>query len=408
MNIKDEEPKIISNFIKLIPTNNAPLVDATFLSLNLSKNAKISSRTQDSFNNALLSAALSSAYDCESKTTDTTYVFTNQEGYASNILTVKYDTARFDYHDQTSSLNTSLTRNYKSFFQYEITSPSGFKMTLDLKEDKNPRNFKLDIYILDSSISYELADLNTKKKQNLILAMIDSYANKEDAYTFLLRKEIAKSFSSNPELYNKLLEVSKNYQREVNKKLSKLFLTTSMPGTVTNYFYDDEINSKFYNIDKEELNYMTFLASKASDNNLPVYLNTQNFSGSYVSIVPYVQTINLEKNFETMVYQRDELNYPNYSITITDKDNRIITYTINAEVPTRPTMSIYANISPEEKITKTFILTSPKLIEDAYQEFFGIITLNKTINDIRNNEFYIQAMTEKYGTRDTSKLTKKL
>ena len=64
----------------------------------------------------------------------------------------------------------------------------------------------------------------------------------------------------------------------------------------------------------KELNYMTFLASKASDNNLPVYLNTKNFSGSYVSIVPYVQTINLEKNFETMVYQRDELNYPNYSI----------------------------------------------------------------------------------------------
>lgn len=408
MNMKDEEPKIINNFIKLIPTNNAPLVDATFLSLNLSKNAKISSLSQDSFNNALLSAALSSAYDCESKTTDTTYVFTNQEGYASNILTVKYDTARFDYHDQTSGLNTSLTRDYKSAFQYEITSPSGFKMTLDLKEDKNPRNFKLHIYILDSSISYELADLNTKKKQNLILAMIDSYANKEDAYTFLLRKEIAKSFSSNPELYNKLLEVSKNYQREVNKKLSKLFLTTSMPGTVTNYFYDDEINSKFYNIDKEELNYMTFLASKAEDNNLPVYLNTKNLIGSYVSIVPYVQTINLEKNFETMVYQRDELNYPNYSITITDKDNRIITYTINAEVPTRPTMSIYANISPEEKITKTFILTTPKLIEDAYQEFFGIITLNKTINDIRNNEFYIQAMTEKYGTRDTSKLTKKL
>ena len=408
MNMKDEEPKIINNFIKLIPTNNAPLVDATFLSLNLSKNAKISSRSQDSFNNALLSAALSSAYDCESKTTDTTYVFTNQEGYASNVLTIKYDTARFDYHDQTSGLNTSLTRNYKSFFQYEITSPSGFKMTLDLKEDKNPRNFKLHIYILDSSISYELADLNTKKKQNLILAMIDSYVNKEDAYTFLSKKEIAKSFSSNPELYNKLLEVSKNYQREVNKKLSKLFLTTSMPGTVTNYFYDDEINSKFYNIDKEELNYMTFLASKASDNNLPVYLNAKNFSGSYVSIVPYVQTINLEKNFETMVYQRDELNYPNYSITITDKDNRIITYTINAEVPTRPTMNIYSNISPEEKITKTFILTTPKLIEDAYQEFFGIIALNKTINDIRNNEFYIQAMTEKYGTRDTSKLTKKL
>lgn len=406
--MKDEEPKIINNFIKLIPTNNAPLVDVTFLSLNLSKNSKISSHSQDSFNNALLSAALSSAYDCESKTTDTTYVFTNQEGYASNVLTIKYDTARFDYHDQTCGLNTSLTRNYKSFFQYEITSPSGFKMTLDLKEDKNPRNFKLHIYILDSSISYELADLNTKKKQNLILAMIDSYANKEDAYTFLSRKEIAKSFSSNPELYNKLLEVSKNYQREVNKKLSKLFLTTSMPGTVTNYFYDDEINSKFYNIDKEELNYMTFLASKASDNNLPVYLNTKNFSDSYVSIVPYVQTINLEKSFETMVYQRDELNYPNYSITITDKDNRIITYTINAEVPTRPTMSIYANISPEEKITKTFILTSPKLIEEAYQEFFGIMALNKTINDIRNNEFYIQAMTEKYGTRDTSKLTKKL
>ena len=408
MNIKDEEPKIINNFIKLIPTNNAPLVDATFLSLNLSKNAKISSLSQDSFNNALLSAALSSAYDCESKTTDTTYVFTNQEGYASNILTVKYDTARFDYHDQTSGLNTSLTRDYKSAFQYEITSPSGFKMTLDLKEDKNPRNFKLHIYILDSSISYELADLNTKKKQNLILAMIDSYANKEDAYTFLSRKEIAKSFSSNPELYNKLLEVSKNYQREVNKKLSKLFLTTSMPGTVTNYSNDEKINSKYYNIDKEELNYMTFLASKAEDNNLPVYLNTKNLIGSYVSIVPYVQTINLEKDYETMVYQRDELNYPNYSITITDKDNRIITYTINAEVPIRPTMSIYANISPEEKITKTFILTSPKLIEDAYQEFFGIIALNKTINDIRNNEFYIQAMTEKYGTRYTSKLTKKL
>ena len=71
-------------------------------------------------------------------------------------------------------------------------------------------------------------------------------------------------------------------------------------------------------------------------------------------------------------------------------------------------MSIYSNISPEEKITKTFILTTPKLIEDGYQEFFGIIALNKTINDIRNNEFYIQAMTEKYGTRDTSKLTKKL
>ena len=408
MNMKDEEPKIINNFIKLISTNNAPLVDATFLSLNLSKNAKISSPSQDSFNNALLSAALSSAYDCESKTTDTTYVFTNQEGYASNILTIKYDTARFDYHDQTSGLNTSLTRNYKSLFQYEITSPSGFKMTLDLKEDKNPRNFKLHIYILDSSISYELTDLNTKKKQNLILAMIDSYANKEEAYTFLSKKEIAKSFCSNPELYNKLLEISKNYQREVNKKLSKLFLTTSMPGTVTNYFYDDEINSKFYNIDNEELNYMTFLASKASDNNWPVYLNTKNFSGSYVSIVPYVQTINLEKSFETMVYQRDELNYPNYSITITDKDNRIITYTINAEVPTRPTMSIYANISPEEKITKTFILTTPKLIEDAYQEFFGIMALNKTINDIRNNEFYIQAMTEKYGTRYTSKLTKKL
>ncbi|MDY3947842.1 MAG: hypothetical protein SOZ04_00590 [Bacilli bacterium] len=408
MNMKDEEPKIINNFIKLISTNNAPLVDATFLSLNLSKNAKISSPSQDSFNNALLSAALSSAYDCESKTTDTTYVFTNQEEYASNILTIKYDTARFDYHDQTSGLNTSLTRNYKSFFQYEITSPSGFKMTLDLKEDKNPRNFKLHIYILDSSISYELADLNTKKKQNLILAMIDSYANKEDAYTFLSRKEIAKSFSSNPELYNKLLEVSKNYQREVNKKLSKLFLTTSMPGTVTNYFYDDEINSKFYNIDNEELNYMTFLASKASDNNLPVYLNTKNLIGSYVSIVPYVQTINLEKDYETMVYQRDELNYPNYSITITDKDNHVITYTINAEIPTRPTMNIHANISPEEKITKTFILTSPKLIEDAYQEFFGIMALNKTINDIRNNEFYIQAMTEKYGTRYTSKLTKKL
>lgn len=408
MNMKDEEPKIINNFIKLISTNNAPLVDATFLSLNLSKNAKISSPSQDSFNNALLSAALSSAYDCESKTTDTTYVFTNQEGYASNVLTIKYDTARFDYHDQTSGLNTSLTRNYKSFFQYEITSPSGFKMTLDLKEDKNPRNFKLHIYILDSSISYELADLNTKKKQNLILAMIDSYANKEDAYTFLSKKEIAKSFCSNPELYNKLLEVSKNYQREVNKKLSKLFLTTSMPGTVTNYFYDDEINSKFYNIDKEELNYMTFLASKASDNNLPVYLNTKNLIGSYVSIIPYVQTINLEKDYETMVYQRDELNYPNYSITITDKDNHVITYTINAEIPTRPTMNIYSNISPEEKITKTFILTTPKLIEDAYQEFFGIIALNKTINDIRNNEFYIQAMTEKYGTRDTSKLTKKL
>lgn len=210
MNMKDEEPKIINNFIKLISTNNAPLVDATFLSLNLSKNAKISSPSQDSFNNALLSAALSSAYDCESKTTDTTYVFTNQEGYASNILTIKYDTARFDYHDQTSGLNTSLTRNYKSLFQYEITSPSGFKMTLDLKEDKNPRNFKLHIYILDSSISYELTDLNTKKKQNLILAMIDSYANKEEAYTFLSKKEIAKSFSSNPELYNKLLEVSKN------------------------------------------------------------------------------------------------------------------------------------------------------------------------------------------------------
>ena len=408
MNMKDEEPKIINNFIKLISTNNAPLVDATFLSLNLSKNAKISSPSQDSFNNALLSAALSSAYDCESKTTDTTYVFTNQEGYASNILTIKYDTARFDYHDQTSGLNTSLTRNYKSLFQYEITSPSGFKMTLDLKEDKNPRNFKLHIYILDSSISYELTDLNTKKKQNLILAMIDSYANKEEAYTFLSKKEIAKSFCSNPELYNKLLEISKNYQREVNKKLSKLFLTTSMPGTVTNYFYDDEINSKFYNIDNEELNYMTFLASKASDNNLPVYLNTKNLIGSYVSIVPYVQTINLEKDYETMVYQRDELNYPNYSITITDKDNHVITYTINAEIPTRPTMSIYANISPEEKITKTFILTTPKLIEDAYQEFFGIIALNKTINDIRNNEFYIQAMTEKYGTRDTSKLTKKL
>lgn len=408
MNMKDEEPKIINNFIKLISTNNAPLVDATFLSLNLSKNAKISSPSQDSFNNALLSAALSSAYDCESKTTDTTYVFTNQEGYASNILTIKYDTARFDYHDQTSGLNTSLTRNYKSLFQYEITSPSGFKMTLDLKEDKNPRNFKLHIYILDSSISYELTDLNTKKKQNLILAMIDSYANKEEAYTFLSKKEIAKSFCSNPELYNKLLEISKNYQREVNKKLSKLFLTTSMPGTVTNYFYDDEINSKFYNIDNEELNYMTFLASKASDNNLPVYLNTKNLIGSYVSIVPYVQTINLEKDYETMVYQRDELNYPNYSITITDKDNHVITYTINAEVPTRPTMSIYANISPEEKITKTFILTTPKLIEDAYQEFFGIMALNKTINDIRNNEFYIQAMTEKYGTRYTSKLTKKL
>lgn len=406
--MKDEEPKIINNFIKLISTNNAPLVDATFLSLNLSKNAKISSPSQDSFNNALLSAALSSAYDCESKTTDTTYVFTNQEGYASNILTIKYDTARFDYHDQTSGLNTSLTRNYKSLFQYEITSPSGFKMTLDLKEDKNPRNFKLHIYILDSSISYELTDLNTKKKQNLILAMIDSYANKEEAYTFLSKKEIAKSFCSNPELYNKLLEISKNYQREVNKKLSKLFLTTSMPGTVTNYFYDDEINSKFYNIDNEELNYMTFLASKASDNNLPVYLNTKNLIGSYVSIVPYVQTINLEKDYETMVYQRDELNYPNYSITITDKDNHVITYTINAEVPTRPTMSIYANISPEEKITKTFILTTPKLIEDAYQEFFGIMALNKTINDIRNNEFYIQAMTEKYGTRYTSKLTKKL
>lgn len=408
MNMKDEEPKIINNFIKLISTNNAPLVDATFLSLNISKNAKISSPSQDSFNNALLSAALSSAYDCESKTTDTTYVFTNQEGYASNILTIKYDTARFDYHDQTSGLNTSLTRNYKSLFQYEITSPSGFKMTLDLKEDKNPRNFKLHIYILDSSISYELTDLNTKKKQNLILAMIDSYANKEEAYTFLSKKEIAKSFCSNPELYNKLLEISKNYQREVNKKLSKLFLTTSMPGTVTNYFYDDEINSKFYNIDNEELNYMTFLASKASDNNLPVYLNTKNLIGSYVSIVPYVQTINLEKDYETMVYQRDELNYPNYSITITDKDNHVITYTINAEVPTRPTMSIYANISPEEKITKTFILTTPKLIEDAYQEFFGIMALNKTINDIRNNEFYIQAMTEKYGTRYTSKLTKKL
>lgn len=408
MNMKDEEPKIINNFIKLISTNNAPLVDATFLSLNLSKNAKISSSSQDSFNNALLSAALSSAYDCESKTTDTTYVFTNQEGYASNILTIKYDTARFDYHDQTSGLNTSLTRNYKSLFQYEITSPSGFKMTLDLKEDKNPRNFKLHIYILDSSISYELTDLNTKKKQNLILAMIDSYANKEEAYTFLSKKEIAKSFCSNPELYNKLLEISKNYQREVNKKLSKLFLTTSMSGTVTNYFYDDEINSKFYNIDNEELNYMTFLASKASDNNLPVYLNTKNLIGSYVSIVPYVQTINLEKDYETMVYQRDELNYPNYSITITDKDNHVITYTINAEVPTRPTMSIYANISPEEKITKTFILTTPKLIEDAYQEFFGIMALNKTINDIRNNEFYIQAMTEKYGTRYTSKLTKKL
>lgn len=408
MNMKDEEPKIINNFIKLISTNNAPLVDATFLSLNLSNNAKISSPSQDSFNNALLSAALSSAYDCESKTTDTTYVFTNQEEYASNILTIKYDTARFDYHDQTSGLNTSLTRNYKSLFQYEITSPSGFKMTLDLKEDKNPRNFKLHIYILDSSISYELTDLNTKKKQNLILAMIDSYANKEEAYTFLSKKEIAKSFCSNPELYNKLLEVSKNYQREVNKKLSKLFLTTSMPGTVTNYSNDEKINSKYYNIDKEELNYMTFLASKASDNNLPIYLNAKNFSGSYVSIVPYVQTINLEKDYETMVYQRDELNYPNYSITITDKDNRVITYTINAEVPTRPTMSIYANISPEEKITKTFILTTPKLIEDAYQEFFGIMALNKTINDIRNNEFYIQAMTEKYGTRDTSKLTKKL
>lgn len=323
-------------------------------------------------------------------------------------MTVKYDTARFDYHDQTSGLNTSLTRDYKSAFQYEITSPSGFKMTLDLKEDKNPRNFKLDIYILDSSISYELTNLNTKKKQNLILAMIDSYANKEDLYTFLSKKEIAKSFCSNLELYNKLLEVSKNYQREVNKKLSKLFLTTSMPGTVTNYSNDEKINSKYYNIDKEELNYMTFLASKASDNNLPIYLNAKNFSGSYVSIVPYVQTINLEKDYETMVYQRDELNYPNYSITITDKDNRVITYTINAEVPTRPTMSIYANISPEEKITKTFILTSPKLIEDAYQEFFGIMALNKTINDIRNNEFYIQAMTEKYGTRYTSKLTKKL
>lgn len=406
--MKDEEPKIINNFIKLISTNNAPLVDATFLSLNLSNNAKISSPSQDSFNNALLSAALSSAYDCESKTTDTTYVFTNQEEYASNILTIKYDTARFDYHDQTSGLNTSLTRNYKSLFQYEITSPSGFKMTLDLKEDKNPRNFKLHIYILDSSISYELTDLNTKKKQNLILAMIDSYANKEEAYTFLSKKEIAKSFCSNPELYNKLLEISKNYQREVNKKLSKLFLTTSMPGTVTNYFYDDEINSKFYNIDNEELNYMTFLASKASDNNLPVYLNTKNLIGSYVSIIPYVQTINLEKDYETMVYQRDELNYPNYSITITDKDNHVITYTINAEIPTRPTMNIHANISPEEKITKTFILTSPKLIEDAYQEFFGIMALNKTINDIRNNEFYIQAMTEKYGTRYTSKLTKKL
>ena len=63
--MKDEEPKIINNFIKLISTNNAPLVDATFLSLNLSKNAKISSPSQDSFNNALLSAALSSAYDCE-------------------------------------------------------------------------------------------------------------------------------------------------------------------------------------------------------------------------------------------------------------------------------------------------------------------------------------------------------
>ena len=43
MNMKDEEPKIINNFIKLISTNNAPLVDATFLSLNLSNNAKISS-----------------------------------------------------------------------------------------------------------------------------------------------------------------------------------------------------------------------------------------------------------------------------------------------------------------------------------------------------------------------------
>ena len=49
MNMKDEEPKIINNFIKLIPTNNAPLVDATFLSLNLSKNSKISSRSQDAF-----------------------------------------------------------------------------------------------------------------------------------------------------------------------------------------------------------------------------------------------------------------------------------------------------------------------------------------------------------------------
>ena len=49
MNMKNEEPKIINNFIKLIPTNNAPLVDATFLSLNLSKNSKISSRSQDSF-----------------------------------------------------------------------------------------------------------------------------------------------------------------------------------------------------------------------------------------------------------------------------------------------------------------------------------------------------------------------
>lgn len=77
-------------------------------------------------------------------------------------------------------------------------------MTLDLKEDKNPRNFKLDIYILDSSISYELTNLNTKKKQNLILAMIDSYANKEDVYTFLSKKEIAKSFCSNLELYNKI------------------------------------------------------------------------------------------------------------------------------------------------------------------------------------------------------------
>ena len=30
MNMKDEEPKIINNFIKLIPTNNAPLVELHF------------------------------------------------------------------------------------------------------------------------------------------------------------------------------------------------------------------------------------------------------------------------------------------------------------------------------------------------------------------------------------------